>query len=77
LPEGQRTTKIGISRTFLSVWGFLEDKNIKNALLELGHRKIRKMAKEGNVGDYIFITNNFPPEFQNGFEGYTKLRDSI
>ena len=25
----------------------------------------------------IFITNNFPPEFQNGFEGYTKLRDSI
>lgn len=35
------------------------------------------MIKDNNVQDYLFTTYDFPQEFQNGFEGYVKLRDSI
>ena len=75
--EGIKKAKIGISRTFLAVWNFSEDEQVKQALLELGHRKMRKMAREGNVEDYIFITDNFPSDYQNGFNGYVKLRDNL
>lgn len=68
---------IGISRTFLSTWGFTEIDFIKQAILELGFRKVRKMIKENKVEDYIFISDNFPQEYQNGFDGYKILRDNI
>lgn len=76
-PRGIEKAKIGVSGTFLSVWDITEEEKIKQALLELGHRQMRKMAKEDSVRDYIFLTTNFPQEFQNGFEGYKALRDSI
>ena len=75
--EGIKIAKIGVSRTFLSVWGFNSKGEVKQALLELGHRKMRKMAREGRIQDYIFITDNFPQEQQSGFEGYRILRDSL
>lgn len=68
---------IGISRTFLSTWGFTEIDIIKQAILELGFRKVRKMIKENKIEDYIFISDNFPQEYQNGFRGYQLLRDSL
>lgn len=68
---------IGISRTFLSTWGFTEIDIVKQAILELGFRKLRKMVKEGKVEDYIFISDNFSQEYQNGFKGYQMLRDSL
>lgn len=75
--KGTEKAKIGVSRTFLSVWDMTEEDKVKQALVELGHRQMRKMAKEGNVKDYVFVTTSYPSEFQNGFEGYVKLRDSI
>lgn len=75
--EGIKIAKIGVGRTFLSVWGFNSKEEIKQALLELGHRKMRKMAKESRVQDYVFITDNFLQEYQRGFEGYRILRDSL
>lgn len=72
-----KKAKIGISRTFLSVWSITDESQIKQAIAELGHRIIRKMAREGNIQDYTFTTHDFPPEFQNGFEGYKQLRESI
>ena len=68
---------IGISRTFLSTWGFTEIDFIKQAILELGFRKVRKMIKENKVEDYVFISDNFPQEYQNGIRGYQLLRDSL
>ncbi len=69
---------IGISRTLLSTWEFIEDPDfIKQALLELGYRKVRKMIKNGGVEDYIFVSTEYPQEYQNGFEGYQRLRDAI
>ena len=76
-PEGIKRVNIGISRTFLSVWSMTDNAKIRQAIVELGHRKIRKMVKEGNLQDYIFTTQDFPADYQNGFEGYKKLRDSI
>lgn len=75
--KGIERAKIGVSRTFLSVWDMAEESKIKQALLELGHRQMRKMAKEGNVRDYVFVTTSYPQEYQNGFDGYKALRDSI
>ena len=72
-----KTVTIGISRTFLSTWGFTEIDFIKQAILELGFRKVRKIIKENEVEDYIFISDNFPQEYKNGFKGYQLLRDSL
>jgi len=69
--------KIRISRTLLAVWGFSTDEQIKNALLELGFRKIRQMVVTGTVQDYTFTTHDYTDEFQEGFEGYKKLRENI
>lgn len=76
-PKGTEKAKVGVSRTFLSVWDMTEEDKIRQALLELGHRKMRKMAGEGNVTDYVFVTSSYSSEYQNGFEGYKKLRDAI
>ena len=69
---------IGISGTFLACWGFTGESELKQALIELAHRKIRKMVKDNNIKQsYIFITADFPQEFQLGWEGYVKTRDSL
>ena len=75
--EGVKKVMIGISRTFLSVWGFDAPDAIKQALLELGHRKIRRMVKENSLNDYVFVTSDFPLDYHGGFGGYKKVRDSI
>lgn len=69
---------IGISRTFLSTWGFSDHiEKIKSAIAELGSRIIRKMILKSELKDYLFVTDNFPLEYQNGFKGYQLLRDSL
>ncbi len=74
---GVKKAKIGISRTLLSAWGMTDMSMIKQAIIELGHRQMRKMAREGNIKDFLFVTTSYPQVFQNGFEGYKALRDSI
>ncbi|MBU4209977.1 TIR domain-containing protein [Patescibacteria group bacterium] len=75
--KGIEKAKIGVSKTFLSVWDMTEEDKVKQVLVELGHRQMRKMTKEGRVGDYVFVTTSYPLEYQRGFEGYKKLRDAI
>ncbi|MBI4096930.1 MAG: hypothetical protein HY428_00750 [Candidatus Levybacteria bacterium] len=75
--EEIKKVKIGISRTFLSVWGFNDHASINAAVSELGQRLVKKMILEGKVEDYVFITKDFQVEFQDGFSGYTKLRNSL
>lgn len=69
--------KIRISRTLLAVWEFTTDEQVKNALTELGFRKIRQMVITGTIQDYTFTTFDYTDKFQDGFEGYKKLRESI
>lgn len=69
---------IGISRTFLSVWGIHQDESaIKSALAELGSRIVKKMIIEKKLRDYLFTTHDYPADYQQGFEGYKRLRDSL
>lgn len=69
---------IAVSRTFLSTWGIGDDNGkIKSTLAELGSRIIRKMVSKRKLEDYMFVTSNFPIEYQNGFDGYRSLRDSL
>lgn len=77
--EGQsQIVTIAVSRTFLSTWGIGDDdEKIKSALAELGFRIIRKMVLKRKLEDYMFVTSNFPKDYQNGFDGYRKLRDSL
>lgn len=77
--EGQsQIIRIGVSRTFLSAWGISDDiEKIKSAIAELGSRMIRKMLSKGEITDYLFVTSDFPQDYQNGFTGYKLLRDSL
>lgn len=77
--EGQsKIITIGISRTLLAVWGISEDnEKIEATIAELGSRVIRKMLLKKELNDYLFVTNNFPQDYQNGFTGYKLLRDSL
>lgn len=69
---------IGVSRTFLSTWDVGNDKEkVRSALAELGSRVIKKMLSSAKLKDYMFVTQNFPQEYQNGFAGYKLLRDSL
>lgn len=69
---------IGISGTFLGTWGMGNaDSAIKSALAELGQRMIKKMKAKDQLSDYLFVTDNFPQEYQKGLEGYRRLRDSL
>lgn len=73
-----KMVKITISSTLLAVWGFSEDLSaIKSALVELGSRVIKKMLTKNALKDHLFTTHDFPPDYQNGPEGYRKLRDSL
>jgi hypothetical protein len=70
--------KIAISSTLLATWGISEDAlAIRSALAELGVRIIKKMKTRNELNDYLFTSYDFPQEYQNGLEGYQKLRDSI
>ena len=75
--QGVKTTTIGLSGTLLAVFGFDEDYQVKQAILELGHRKIRKMVKDNSLSDYCFTTSDLPQSNQGGFEAYIQLRYSI
>ncbi|MEK7111450.1 MAG: hypothetical protein AAB856_02550 [Patescibacteria group bacterium] len=69
---------IGISRTLLSTWGIGdENEKIRSVLAELGSRIVRKMILNRQLEDYMFVTSNFPTDYQNGFDGYRALRDSL
>ena len=77
--SGQRQIiTIGISRTFLSVWGISQDKEkINSAIAELGSRVIRKMLLKKELNNHLFITDDFPQDYQNDFKGYQLLRNSL
>lgn len=75
--EGVKEVKIGMSRSLLSVLGFEKNHQIKQAILELAHRKIRKMVKENNLADHLFTTYELPKHQEGGFDAYIKLRDLI
>lgn len=75
--DGVKNITIGMSRSLTSVLGFENDSQIKQAIQELAHRKIRKMVKENNLTDYLFTTYELPEHNEGGFEDYIKLRDSI
>ena len=75
--EGVKEVKIGMSRSLLSVLGFEENHQIKQAISELAHREIRKMVKENNLADHLFTTYELPEHHEGGFDSYIKLRDSI
>ncbi len=75
--EGMKKITIGISRSLSSILGFEDDSEIKQALLELAHRKIRKMVKENDLKDHMFSTYELPENHQGGFPTYVQLRDSI
>ena len=73
-----KRAKIGISKTFLASWDLTKGNDAKHAVIELGHRQMRKMAREKNIRDYVFATtDDYSQEYYDGFEGYKKLRDTI
>jgi len=75
--DGMKKITIGISGTLIAVFGFDNDSQIKQAIFELAHRKIRKMLKENNLVDHIFKTNELPEHHKDGFDAYAELRASI
>ena len=75
--EGTKKVTISMSRSLSSVLGFEDNSQIKQALLELAHRKIRKMVKENDLKDHMFSTYELPENHQGDFSAYVQLRDSI
>lgn len=77
--EGAKKVNIGMSGSLSAILGFTNDAQIKEALLELAHRKIPKMIEENNLKDHIFTTSELPEhnEQENGFELYVRFRDLI
>lgn len=69
---------IGVSRTLLSTWDIGDTKEkVRAAIAELGSRMVKKMLTKGTPEDFMFLSYDFPQEYQTGFEGYKKLRDSL
>lgn len=75
--EGAKEVKIGLSGSLITVLGFDKDELVKQAILELAHRLIRKMVKENNLVDHLFTTYELPEHHEGGFDAYIKLRDLI
>lgn len=69
--------EIGISNTLLATWGRDNDAAWGSALIELGSLMAELMWLRGNVGDYIFATNDHPQNFQAGEEGYRHLKSYL
>lgn len=74
---GIKEVKIGMSDSLRTVLDLDGDELIKQALLELGHRKIRKMVRENNLTDFNFSTYDLPEHHEGGFEAYKLIRDAI
>jgi hypothetical protein len=72
-----KKVKIGMSRSLSALLGFDTSDEVKQAILELAHRKIRKMIKENNLVDHLFTTYDLPEHHEGGFDSYIKLRDSV
>lgn len=75
--KGEKKVKIGLSGSLIAVLSLTDDNLVRQAILELAHRKIRKMVREDNLADYLFTTNDLPDNHISGFEAYVKLRASI
>ncbi len=75
--EGIKRVKIGMSGSLIAVLDLSDDELIKQAILELGHRIIRKMVKSGKLDDYLFTTHDLPEDNPGGFEAYVLLRNKI
>ena len=75
--EGVKQAKIGLSGTLIAILGLDTDDLIKQAILELAHRKIRNMIKSDTLVDYCFTTSDLPEGHPGGFEAYTLLRGAI
>jgi hypothetical protein len=75
--EGGKEVKIGLSGSLIAVFGFENDGLVKQAILELAHRLIRKMVKSKTLSDYCFTTHDLPEHHISGFEAYVQLRNNI
>lgn len=75
--EGPKEVKIGLSGSLIAVLDLTRDELIKQAILELAHRKIRKMKREDNLNDYLFTTRDLPNGHNGGFNAYVLLRDTV
>lgn len=75
--EGVREAKIGLSGSLIAVIGLVNDKLVKQAILELAHRKIRNMIKSDSLADYCFTTHDLPEGHPDGFDAYVLLRNSV
>ena len=73
-----KNISIGISGTLVSCWGFDNKETLKTAITELAKVKIMEMIKKDNIkSSYTFVSTDFPDDFQTGWEGYIKTRDSL
>ena len=61
----------------IAMFGFNTNEQVKNAILELAHRKIRQMVKTDSVADYCFTSYDLPEGHQGGYEAYMLLRNAI
>jgi hypothetical protein len=75
--EGVKQVKIGLSGSLIAMFGFNTDEQVKNAILELAHRKIRQMVKAGSIADYCFTSYDLPEGHQGGYGAYILLRNAI
>lgn len=75
--EGPKEVKIGLSGSLIAVLGLDKDELVRQAILELAHRLIRKMVKSNNLTDYCFTTHDLPEHHPSGFEAYIQLRNMV
>ncbi len=76
--QGQtKLVKIGLSGNLIAVLDLQTGDLLRQAILELAHRKIRKMVKLDSLADYSFTTHDLPEGHPVGFGAYVLLRDSI
>ena len=75
--EGVKEVKIGLSGSLIAVMGLVNDNLVKQAILELAHRKIRNMIKSDSLADYCFTTHDLPEGHPDGFDAYVLLRNSV
>ena len=65
-----KRVKIGMSGSLIAVLDLNSDELIKQAILELGHRIIRKMVEKDELKDCLFTTSDLPINNPGGFEAY-------
>ena len=72
-----KQVRIGLSGSLIAVLGLDDNELVKQAIVELAHRKIRSMVKSDSLVDYLFTTSDLPQGHQGGFEAYVLLRGAI